>query len=668
MEVDLASLGVDRQGSFEVEWSELEEMLGSPASATTNAFAANGPPEETSPQVRDLKEEEDVLLESGLLGLRKSEPLAPEVAFALLGALRFPSAGNEWLSSRLLARPTASPLTPEVAQSYVVCRRLCDASSALPKGSEIPVSFQSVLNSEVWWSNENEGLASRPMSRISRPSIRGASSNKSSDSEESAKSLHGFRGRIYTLVAKTKQKNKHVSVGDVSIVHTWAAKDEQHRDLSPPPSGKTKIAMPPPNRGLEFAPKPDEAAPPSKKTKRTHQRQQELIVEEEDDDDSFGAEKTLLLKRQRTDEEMTVNQSLRVLGDVRVSGYIFGQLATRPKAADYAEWFEWQPVHLKFDESGDVAEKPPPGTVTQLRSPEQRLSLETSGSGPCLIVSTSPSVAAGLPVAKADADRGALVAFLGQVPVRCKGFVKCGDQLVPSGLDDGTAVALALAEDLEASGTYDALGVAMEDKKSTNDEEETLLCFVRWNVAVRRELKHEIDKVVYEMHGSFLGALVYATALMSAAVFALLATLLIFDVVEAAGSNDAALRRQTLRLENAIFLLGAVSLMLFVALSIIFTTSLRHKEVFVAFWLLFVIISSIRSSKRRVRFELSFVLHFLAFCYHGLLCNTALGLRKHQTLPKSLFADCSPRNMNILKMTVGPFCCILLVFFLVFLT
>ena len=39
------------------------------------------------------------------------------------------------------------------------------------------------------------------------------------------------------------------------------------------------------------------------------------------------------------------------------------------------------------------------------------------------MISTSPSLAAGVPADAVDADKGALIAFMGQVPVRCVGPV-----------------------------------------------------------------------------------------------------------------------------------------------------------------------------------------------------------------------------------------------------
>lgn len=184
----------------------------------------------------------------------------------------------------------------------------------------------------------------------------------------------------------------------------------------------------------------------------------------------------------------------------------------RRRCRSYAEWFQWSEQYLTFDSHGKIVDSPPCGTVTQLRSPEQKLTLDTSGEGPCLIVSTSPSVAAGVPDGPA-ADCGALVCFIGQVPVRCRGRVDVGDQLVPSMLHDGCAVSLREyfvtqraarrgAADhnggiVAAIGGFapDSLGVAMEAGNPQDGEEHILLCFVRWNHAVRRELREQLDRV-----------------------------------------------------------------------------------------------------------------------------------------------------------------------------
>ena len=56
---------------------------------------------------------------------------------------------------------------------------------------------------------------------------------------------------------------------------------------------------------------------------------------------------------------------------------------------------------------------------------------------PRLVTSASPSLAAAVPYSE---EKGAACAFTGRVPVRCRGPVRCGDLLVPSGLNDGVAI------------------------------------------------------------------------------------------------------------------------------------------------------------------------------------------------------------------------------------
>ena len=99
----------------------------------------------------------------------------------------------------------------------------------------------------------------------------------------------------------------------------------------------------------------------------------------------------------------------------------------------------------------------------------RKLTLDTRGAGPCLVTSTSPSIEAGV-----QNGKGATCAFLGQVPVRCRGPVRCGDLLVPSGLNDGVAIGRRCAD------REDALGIALESGDSPHDMEHTVLCLVRW--------------------------------------------------------------------------------------------------------------------------------------------------------------------------------------------
>lgn len=167
----------------------------------------------------------------------------------------------------------------------------------------------------------------------------------------------------------------------------------------------------------------------------------------------------------------------------------------------------------------------------------QRLSLQTGGVGPIVVLSTEPSLAGNMPddahraetegardimtprrsrdrAAPTEADRpphsrrptdlsspppraGGLIALIGQAPVRCRGRVSAGDALVPSGRHDGCAVsagdasAVAAGALARAGGVVPAtIGTALEGRASSRgaeepngaEEEEGLVnCLVRWD-------------------------------------------------------------------------------------------------------------------------------------------------------------------------------------------
>lgn len=128
---------------------------------------------------------------------------------------------------------------------------------------------------------------------------------------------------------------------------------------------------------------------------------------------------------------------------------------------------------LRFEWDDCILEQPPKGTVVQLR--EKKLFLDTSSfKGPCLIVSTSPAVAANVPGRDKRSRMGAYVAFVGQVPVRCRGPISSGDVLIPSGLNDGYAISASTA----GNSFNDVLGSALESSSATG--ESYVMCFVQW--------------------------------------------------------------------------------------------------------------------------------------------------------------------------------------------
>mmetsp|Transcript_2840 Transcript_2840/g.8279 ORF Transcript_2840/g.8279 Transcript_2840/m.8279 type:complete len:674 (+) Transcript_2840:328-2349(+) len=213
-------------------------------------------------------------------------------------------------------------------------------------------------------------------------------------------------------------------------------------------------------------------------------------------------------KRARSAPKDHVSGDLRVKGDLVVDGCIQGRVVTPEGAADYAEWFPWA------EGEGPA----PPGSVARLED-NARLSLDTRGPGPCMVISTSPSIAAGVP--DTGAAKGALMAFMGQVPIRCVGPVAVGDRLVPSGRGDGLAVSEHRAPCGLTGSQCLALGTAMAASNPGGAKEHTVLAFVRWQAAVRRELEEDCVSRARLAFRYAMIALAVAVALVAVAAEAL---------------------------------------------------------------------------------------------------------------------------------------------------
>lgn len=99
-------------------------------------------------------------------------------------------------------------------------------------------------------------------------------------------------------------------------------------------------------------------------------------------------------------------------------------------SGDYAEWLP----RLREDEAIG------PGDVVGVFG--GRVTRVTRGAQQILPVSTSPIVLGNMP-AQGEERRHEKVAFLGQVPVKVTGVVREGDFIIPSGLEDGTCVAVS---------------------------------------------------------------------------------------------------------------------------------------------------------------------------------------------------------------------------------
>ena len=517
--------------------------------------------------------------ESAIVGATAARIGAGEiVAMPLVHRLlRSVAAGVAQRPDALSVRASASPFTPFDGThcSYLVSRSVFsalqkerepaedeDANAVKGAAPSVSVAFQSALNGEQWWSPEDPsvGIVARPMARRARTG-------------SGAGQLHGYRGRQYTLVTRTDYglpaADKSVDVG---LVQIWRDDEAMGRR-------NAAVAPGPPAQGA----KP--AASEGKGKNNARKRAKVRCVDKDDESDtdasrdsrsgaSFrsaspastvtsppnggdfataqgasssaspawapraleplapgGPPAAAMRRFQRSSSEPlermdTVDHDTRFTKDIYVEGTIHGVVRAPVEAADYAEWFMWQEELLERE-----ALLPPPGSVVCLRTLDQTLSLETHHQdGPCLIVSTRPSIAAGVPADDVDRRSGALVAFLGQVPLRCVGRVDCGDQLVPSGRHDGTAVSARHAKHARWMKTtkHDILGVALSsggaeapsptkgggDLETPKEEaEHTILCFVRWNQAVAREVNVIVDDVV-KASTSGMSTVVFWTSLV----------------------------------------------------------------------------------------------------------------------------------------------------------
>jgi hypothetical protein len=99
-------------------------------------------------------------------------------------------------------------------------------------------------------------------------------------------------------------------------------------------------------------------------------------------------------------------------------------------SGDYAEWLE------KIDENETIR----PGDIVGVFG--GKITKSTKGAQQIMPVSTSPIVVGNMPQENEE-HLYEKVAFMGQVPVKVIGPVKEGDYIIPSGLEDGTGLAVS---------------------------------------------------------------------------------------------------------------------------------------------------------------------------------------------------------------------------------
>lgn len=129
-------------------------------------------------------------------------------------------------------------------------------------------------------------------------------------------------------------------------------------------------------------------------------------------------------------------------------GVVYGS-----KGADYAEWMP----------KLDPAQRFQFGQIVGVHG--GKVSLDTEGADQIMAVSVNPVVLGNMPD---DADKPDMVpvSFMGQVPVTVRGEVRAGDYIIPSGFNDGTAIAVA-PEYLTVDHLDQVLGRAWSDSDNS---------------------------------------------------------------------------------------------------------------------------------------------------------------------------------------------------------
>lgn len=148
------------------------------------------------------------------------------------------------------------------------------------------------------------------------------------------------------------------------------------------------------------------------------------------------------------------NVALQAVRIAATQAFQFARLGVSYESGtgDYAEWLERR-------NEGEVFE---PGDVVGVFG--GKIAKATDGAQQVLAVSSTPIVLGNMPP-EGEKHRYEKVAFMGQVRVKVIGPVEEGDYIIPSGLDDGTGIAVAPSL-MTADEFAKALGRAWESSSS----------------------------------------------------------------------------------------------------------------------------------------------------------------------------------------------------------
>ena len=118
-------------------------------------------------------------------------------------------------------------------------------------------------------------------------------------------------------------------------------------------------------------------------------------------------------------------------------------------SADYAEWLE----------RNDPSERISAGDIVGVNG--GKISKRTINSQQYMVISTKPAILGNMPMDGND-ELYEKVAFMGQIPVKVKGIVLSGDYILPSGLNDGTGIAVSPSK-IKAEQYREIVGVAWSE-------------------------------------------------------------------------------------------------------------------------------------------------------------------------------------------------------------
>ena len=178
---------------------------------------------------------------------------------------------------------------------------------------------------------------------------------------------------------------------------------------------------------------------------------------------------------------ITFQDGVKNLGSIEGNGS--GGIALTSTGGDFAEYLPRQP--------GEVLA---PGDVVGLHP--RGLSRQTTGALRVLVVTTAPAVLGNQPLD--GQQRGfAPVALVGQAPVNAWGAVQAGDLLLPSGHDDGAAIAIRPA-DLRADQAGLILGTALETSDEAGLKPVTVLVGLSADQMLRSLIQQQAEQLAHQ--------------------------------------------------------------------------------------------------------------------------------------------------------------------------